>query len=283
MPELPEVETIRLQLDRILPGFTIKDIETRNQKSFQGDRKKIIGKKITNLRRFGKLLVIDLEDNLSLGVHLKMTGVLVYRGKKEPAKLTVSEDLTKLPSKHTRVIITFTNNDLLYFNDLRKFGWMRIIDNKQLDSFIKKLGIEPFNKDFTLSNFNKVLKKSSRAVKLVLMDQSKISGLGNIYANDALFCAYIHPQTKSNKLSDQEITKLFNCINKILASGIKYQGASDVSFRDAFGQKGKQQEHFLVYGRKGEKCLNNCQEKIKKIMLGGRGTYYCPSCQREKR
>lgn len=278
MPELPEVETIRLQLNNVLRGLIIKDVEILNSKSFIGNKKEVIGKKVIDIRRFGKLLVIDLNDNLNLGIHLKMSGQLIYRGKKQPSKLKVEdEDIKNLPNKHTRIVVKFSNRDHLYFNDVRKFGWMKIISN--IKDQISKLGIEPFTKEFTLENFKKVLNLSKKAIKLVLMDQEKIAGVGNIYANDALFCAKINPKNKAKDLNEQEVNKLFNCILEVLKNGIKWKGASENSYRDAFGQKGRLQEHFLVYAREGKICPRNCGEKIKKFMLGGRGTYFCPKCQ----
>lgn len=280
MPELPEVETIRLQLNTVLPGLTVKEIEIFSPKNFTGEKKEIIGKKITQIRRFGKMLIIDLDNGLSLGIHLKMTGRLIYRGSKQPKKLEVGDpQILTLPSKHTRVIIHFTNGDTLYFNDLRKFGWMKVLDSVKRKALSGKLGIEPFTNDFTIENFQNVLKSSKKPIKLVLMDQEKIAGVGNIYANEALFCARIHPVKRVNALSNQQSEKLFDCINEILKKAIKWKGASDDDYLDAFGQKGEVQKHFLVYNQKGKPCPNKCGGKIEKIQLGGRGTYYCPNCQ----
>lgn len=281
MPELPEVETIRLQLNTVLPGLTIKEIEILSPKSFGGEKKEVIGKKITGIRRFGKMFVVDLDDGLSLGIHLKMTGRLIYRGSKQPKKLEVGDPkILTLPSKHTRVIIYFTNGDTLYFNDLRKFGWMKVLDSVKREALSGKLGIEPFTKDFTLENFKKVLASSKKPIKLLLMDQEKIAGVGNIYANETLFCARISPKTPANQLKSDQAKKLFGCISRVLKNGIKWRGASDDAYLDAFGQKGEVQKHFLVYDQKGKPCPNECGGKIEKIKLGGRGTYFCPNCQK---
>ena len=281
MPELPEVETIKLQLNSILPGLVIKEIEILSPKSFGGEKKEIVGKKITGIQRFGKMLVIGLDNGLSLGIHLKMTGRLIYRGNKQPKNLQIGDPkIQKLPSKHTRVVIHFTNGDRLYFNDLRKFGWMRVLDSIKREALSGKLGIEPFTKNYTLENFQKVLGKSKKPIKLLLMDQEKIAGVGNIYANEALFCTRISPKTPANQLKSDQVKKLFDCISRVLKNGIKWRGASDDAYLDAFGQKGEVQKHFLVYDQKGKSCSNECGGKIEKIMLSGRGTYFCQICQK---
>lgn len=283
MPELPEVETIKLQLSTVLPGLTIKDVEVRSKKIFPGDPKKIIGKKVVKLRRFSKALVIDLNGGVSLVVHLKMTGQLVFDSDKRQVKKQdqIKWDTDYPTDKHTHVVITFTNGDKLYFNDLRKFGWMQIFDSNKVEEipYVKKLGPE-FLKDLKFEQFALILGKSNKPIKLVLMDQEKMGGLGNIYANDGLWCAKIDPREKANKLKSDEVKKLFNCLEKILKQAIIWKGASDNNYRDAFGQKGDVQNHFLVYNRQNSPC-QRCGTAIKKMSLGGRGTYYCPECQKD--
>lgn len=277
MPELPEVETLRLQLARLLPGLTIKDIQIFKQRSFVGEKRLVLDKKVKDVRRFAKILVIDLSGSLSLAVHLKMSGQLIYNGVK---------------NKHTRVIITFTNADSLFFHDIRRFGWIRVVRNKpinqlsnkpinklyDLNDLIKNLGPEPL-RDLTREKFQSILKTSKRPIKLVLMDQEKIAGVGNIYANDALFLAEIDPRKKANTLSDDQITMLYHKLLKVLKEGIKWKGASQNNFRDAYGMMGEKQKHFYVYDREGKECINKCGGIIKRITLGGRGTFYCPECQ----
>ncbi|MCL4338061.1 bifunctional DNA-formamidopyrimidine glycosylase/DNA-(apurinic or apyrimidinic site) lyase [Patescibacteria group bacterium] len=292
MPELPEVETIKLQLNSVLHGLIIKDVRILKPKSFIGSKEDITGEKIIGLRRFAKILVLDFKNGLSLAIHLKMSGQLVYRGKKQPKNLHIADPLLlSLPNKHTRVIVDFSNGDMLFFNDLRIFGWMRIVKSQTsnlkpqnlegkyiyLDNLVKNLGPEPF-KDLTLNVFRKILKLSNKPVKAVLMDQERISGVGNIYANDSLFLSGIHPKRKATELSVYEINKLYVNLLKVLRDGLKWGGASENNFRDAFGEMGKVQEHFYVYGRDKEKCIR-CGETIRKIKLGGRGTFFCPVCQ----
>lgn len=279
MPELPEVETLRLQLSKLLVDLVIEKIEVLKKKSFIGETKLILDAKIINLRRFAKILIIDLSNSFSLAVHLKLTGQLIYRGVRQPAKLKITDPLLQnLPNKHTRVIISFSNGDHLFFNDLRIFGWMKIIKSDKVESLIEKLGPEPM-KDLTYEKFEKIL-TSKKPVKVVLMDQEKISGVGNIYANDSLFLAGINPKTSASKIPKDKVRLLYEKLFKVLTDGIKWGGASENNFRDALGQMGKVQEHFYVYGRDGEICRNGCGERIKRIKLGGRGTFFCPTCQK---
>lgn len=287
MPELPEVETIRQQLSRVLPGLVIQDIQVKTRNIIIGDPLVLLHRKIIRLRRIGKMLVIDVSGGWSMAIHLKMTGRLVYQKvKSDPSKsfgtrkLKVKNlDVDYEKDKHTHVIITFTNRDQLYYNDQRKFGWIRVVKTSEIDKlpYVAKLGPE-FLSNLNIEQFAKILQSSSRPVKLVITDQEKLAGSGNIYANEALWCARINPAAKANSLSDTQIITLFNCFEKILRQAIIWQGASRNNYRDAFGQKGRAQEHFEVYEQTGKLC-RRCRTEIKKIKLGGRGTYYCPVCQ----
>jgi len=290
MPELPEVETIRVQLSGVLVGKTIKDIEIRKVKLFKGEKKLVIGKKITGLRRFSKLLVIDTFGGISLAIHLKMTGRLVFNAKcqmpndkcknKKQKERNPYWEVDYETDKHTHVVVHFTDGSKLYFHDVRQFGYLQVIVTDKVGDlgYIRSLGKE-FLRDLTLKDFTKVLKSSRRAIKVVLMDQTKFAGVGNIYTNEALWCAKIYPKTKANTLSHGYMVTLFNCLENILKQAIKWKGASDNSYRDAFGEKGEVQEHFSVYGRENEPCLR-CKAPIQKTSVGGRGTYFCPVCQK---
>jgi len=281
MPELPEVETLRLQLSNLIIGQTIKNIKILKNKSFIGNPALVIGAKLKNIRRFAKILILDLSNDFSLAIHLKLSGQLIYRGSKEPKKLEVSDPLLyALPNKHTRVIISFFSGDNLYFNDLRIFGWIKVVQTPKVKDVIEHLGPEPF-KDLTIEKFEEILSSSRKPVKLVLMDQEKIAGVGNIYANEALFLARVHPETPANKIAKKTKELLYLKLLKSLKDGIRWGGASENNFRDAYGRKGKLQEHFLVYGKEGEDCPNKCGEKIKRISLAGRGTFFCPHCQKK--
>jgi formamidopyrimidine-DNA glycosylase len=282
MPELPEVELLRRGLSRYIEGLVVADVDLITPKIFSGKTEKVIGGKVIAVRRFAKMLSIDLSNGYSLAVHVKMTGRLIYRGKKQPGKLEVDADLVKLPNKHTHLMFTFKNGDKLFYNDLRKFGWIKIIPTSEVEKlpFVSKLGPEPF-RDLTLEQFSEILSKYSRPVKTLLMDQSRISGVGNIYANEALFCAGILPQRKANTVKAGEAKKLFDCILKVLEAGMNFGGSSTDAYRDVLGQKGKYQEHYMAYNREGQRCLRaRCKGVIVKKKLGGRGTYYCSHCQK---
>jgi len=295
MPELPEVETLRIQLNQYLLGLTIRKVEILKVKSFKGEGKQVIGAKIVRVQRFGKMLVLVLDSNFSLVIHLKLTGQLIYRGERQPAKIEVVDPmLFTLPNKHTRVIVYFTSGDKLFFNDMRIFGWMKIVKSQisnlksqnlslklkisDVNDLVENLGPEPFAIDG--KEFYRIIHESSRPIKIVLMDQEKISGVGNIYANDALFLSGIHPKTPASNLSSDEAIKLHKNLVKILKDAIRWRGASEQHFRDALGQMGEVQKHFYVYQKDGENCPNGCGEKKERMNLGGRGTFFCPKCQK---
>lgn len=274
MPELPEVETIRQQLDKHLPGLELIKIECLDEKvsRFLAKRSidKIVEQKILAVKRRAKVLLLEFANNYYLAFHLKMTGQVILHSAK----------IDYLPNKHTRAILHFSQNQKVYFQDMRKFGWLKVIGQGEIEKglFSQSLGPEPFGKEFTLTYFQKILAKSSRPIKIFLLDQSLIAGIGNIYANEALFLAKIHPQKLARQLYKQEIKELFAQIKKVLQKGIDLGGASDNAYLDAYGGKGKFQEHFLVYGRSKKPCVN-CQTAITRIALGGRGTFYCSNCQ----
>lgn len=301
MPELPEVETIRLQLDRVLPGLRVAGVEVLEPKSFVGEIREIKGRKVRGVNRKGKMLVVRLSARKArrvknpkpdgpkyLLIHLKLTGQLIYQGRNGrngEKEINGGERLLaagKLANKFTRVIIGFDNGSKacvpagkLYFNDLRKFGWMKLVGDL---GEIGEMGVEPFSKEFTKDCLRQVFGRTSRPIKIVLMDQKKIAGVGNIYANEALFLAGIDPRTPAKELQEKGIKGLKGAVLKVLKAGIKYGGASDQYYLDALGKKGSYQDHFLVYGRAGKKCFE-CGGEIKRIKLGGRGTFYCPKCQ----
>lgn len=277
MPELPEVESIKLQLEKYILGSTIQKIEVRNKK-YQIDPKNIIDQKIIGVRRFAKQLSIDLENNYSIMIHVKMTGQLIYKGSKLSAKRYTlsSKVLGGLGGKHTHLIFHLNDGDL-YYNDVRRFGWIKLIKSEEL--IINSFAPEPL-KDLTLEYFTNLLSKSKRNIKVMLMDQSKIGGIGNIYANDALWASEISPKRIASSLSKSEQQKLYNSIHDVLKAGLKYGGASELSFVTPDGQEGEYQNHTLVFGHTGEICKNCKTTKIEKIFLGGRGTYYCPTCQK---
>lgn len=281
MPELPEVESIRLQLERFLIGHKILSVEVRNKKIFPDDPKDIIGAKFIAARRFGKVTVLDLDNGKSIVIHVKMTGQIVYRGPNLKKPLMSPKISGGLGGPHTHLVIDLDRNGKFYYNDFRRFGWVKIVDSGKLKdiSFLGKLGPEPF-KDLTLEKFRDVLSKTRRNIKVVIMDQAKIAGVGNIYANDALYLAKINPKRAANDLSRNEVKELYDAIHSVLKEGLKYGGSSENTFVTPDGGEGGYQRHTLVYGRQGQICSQCKKTKIQKVMLGGRGTYFCPNCQK---
>ncbi|MCL4382740.1 bifunctional DNA-formamidopyrimidine glycosylase/DNA-(apurinic or apyrimidinic site) lyase [Patescibacteria group bacterium] len=270
MPELPEVETIRRDLADLIVGKKILDIETDSPKqvkpSLSEVKKAVVGTKVKQIKRRAKLLSIYLDNSKILAVHLKLTGRLLVRKTSDPR------------DNWQHVTLTLSGCSELRFADLRKFGWVKLVTEEEIKKLTDDFGPEPMD-DLTLERFKEILSKSARPIKIVLMDQTKISGIGNIYAVDALNLAKIDPRKPAKKLGNEEMKNLLDAIEKVLKAGIKYRGASDQYYLDALGQKGSYQDHFLVYNRKGKKCFN-CGGEIKKIFLGGRGTYFCPTCQK---
>ena len=296
MPELPEVETIRLGLERYLVGDIIEDIEIRFPKLFSGDPEEIKGSWVIGVRRFGKGLVIDFENGKSLTIHVKMTGQLVYVGSKIPKGNKISEKAGEsLPHKHTHVIFKLkTQNSklkseeeaYLYYSDIRRFGWLKVIETSKLSeqSFFKNLGPEPLSnlpagrQGLTIQQFSSILAKTKAPIKPLLMDQKKIAGIGNIYANDALFLAKIHPKRPANSISKEEAVRLLTAIEKVLKKGLEVGGASEWQYVNATGETGGYQNFFKVYGKVGKPC-EVCGAEIQKITMGGRGTFFCSQCQ----
>ena len=274
MPELPEIETVRLQLEKILVGQTSTKCEVLSTKIVKGSIDKIVGKKVTGIRRLGKVLLIDFGPDIALGFHFKMTGQLIYEGETRIVGGHPTEDfVNKMPSGHTRVIFQF-DRGTLYFNDQRLFGWVEINPK-----FVDKLGPEPFEIDE--KKFVELVCKRKKPIKLVLMEQDVISGVGNIYANDACWEAKVNPRRLANTLTAKQYHDLFEGLIKVLKEGIKYGGATaaDAKYIDLYGLGGHYQEHFRVYDREGQMCHRG-DGIIHKFVLGGRGTYYCSECQK---
>ena len=283
MPELPEVETVRLFLNQKIIGKKIKSIQVLNAKSLSGDYKKILNQPIISLNRIGKQLSIHFSHSLSFLIHLKMTGQLIFVDKSQTilGHPTPSLYKTPLPWTSTRIIFTFSDGSMLYFNDQRKFGWIKLVKLNQLRSLQSNLGPDILSRQFTLSYFQKTLHKSGRYIKTLLHDQSLYAGIGNIYANDALFLSHIHPQTKALNLTLSQAKSLYQNIKKVIRQGIKYGGstAKDNMYLKPDGTKGQQQYNFYVYQRAGEPCPN-CHSKIIRLKLQGRSAFFCPNCQK---
>ena len=279
MPELPEVETIKRLLKPNLVGKIISDVKILSPKNFVGNKQEVIGKKINSVDRYGKVLVIKLFNNKYLNIHFKLSGQILFSKNVDKAVFKNIIPFTggnKMPANTTRVIIEFTDGSGIFFNDLRKFGWMKISDQP-----LKPKGIDVLSKEFTPKLIFSITQKTRRPIKVLLMDQDLITGIGNIYANDSLFLAKIHPQRLSNSLTEKEIKLLYNTIKQTINEGIKDLGSSgaDEAFILPDGSRGGHQRNFLVYQREDEPCLN-CKTIIKRIKHNGRSSFFCPLCQK---
>jgi formamidopyrimidine-DNA glycosylase len=287
MPELPEVETIKLGLAKSISGKIISDfncdwLKMLNQPLAQY-KAKLKGLKILALRRRAKMLILDLSQNWHVLAHLKMTGQLVYSDKVKclVGGHPIAEGYECLPNKFTHAVFTFSDQSHLYFNDVRKFGWLHLYDDRGLEQELArmKLGIEPLSPEFTLAYWQALLKKRPRLkIKQFLMDSNLIGGIGNIYSDEVCFYARVRPTRLVKDLKLPEIKLLYQGIKKILLASIKAQGTTFSNFRQADGEVGSYYKQLKVYGRYGEKC-NVCQGIVEKIKIGGRTSSYCPKCQ----
>lgn len=282
MPELPEVETVCLRLRKLLVGQTIKNILVSHPKSFIGDSSKIIGSNIVNVSRKAKLIQLHLSNELNLLVHLKMTGQLIYLD--DNVKIggghPTADWVNDLPGDHTRVVFTFQSGAKLFFNDMRIFGWIKVLGHEQVQQEFTNYGPDAIDPEFNTHYLFEKLQNRTISIKQAIMINKIVGGIGNIYASEALFEAGIDPRKSSKKLSQQEVEILVKKIKEVINLGIKYGGTTfDGKFVDVDGLAGKFQEKLKVYGREGEKCYN-CGSKISKVQLGGRGSYYCSICQK---
>ncbi len=291
MPELPEVETIRQDLSQGILRKQIKKVEVKDSKVVEGAKgvwqKKLLGNKFVETKRIGKLLALVLKNNVYLLIHLKMTGQLVYQKKNRliaGGHPFSTKDETKaiggeLPNKFTKLIITFSDNSQLFFNDMRRFGYARLVSKLNWNRTRDKFGPEPLTDDFKLPDFRKSLNFRRGTIKAVLLNQGIIAGLGNIYVDESLFLSKIDPRRKANTLSSIEIKRLFANIEKVLRSAIKFRGTTFSDYVDNKGKRGNFSQKLRVYGQQGRKCVE-CQNLIKKIKVAGRGTHICEICQK---
>lgn len=286
MPELPEVETIKLELNQLIRQKRIKSVEIRLIKEVKNPKseflKKVQGVKIEDIRRRAKILIFDLDNNYHLIFHLKLTGQLIYQdrtGKLGGGGHPIQYDLKKLPNKYSHVIFNFSDGSHLFFNDLRQFGWVKLVDDKELEEMNLEFGPEPLDENFTFGKFKELFqRKKILAIKPLLMDQKFLAGVGNIYAQEACFCTGILPTRAVNKISENELKKMYKCLQRILKFAITKKGTSADDYVDAFGREGSMLPYLKVYGRAGEKC-QRCGTIIKAIKQGSRTTCYCPICQ----
>lgn len=274
MPEMPEVETVRRTLTPLAVGKTIKRVDVWYDKVIVGDVKsfqqQLKGKTIEKIDRYGKYLLFRLGD-LTIVSHLRMEGK--YR--------LITADAPR--EKHEHLQFIFTDGSALRYDDVRKFGRLQLVETgtERIVTGIKHLGPEALSPEFTEDYFAKALKNKTKKIKNLLLDQTVVAGLGNIYVDEVLWQAKINPVAESKDLTKQQVQDLYEAINSTIKEAIKLGGTTVHSFLNAEGQAGGYQDRLEVYGRAGEDCLR-CGGKLVKIKVNGRGTTYCPNCQRVK-
>lgn len=316
MPELPEVETIKRGLERLIIDRRIKFVTSDNQKSFPNSENDIksflIDSKIKNIHRRAKILMIDLSTGYTLVIHLKMTGQLVFVSEcrenrdskmgngKLKSSIPISQSsnsvsktrfggghptdslVNSLPDKSTRVIFEFDDGSKLFFNDQRKFGWIKLVPTAEVPNidFIKKVGPEPLESNFTSEQFAERFKRrSNTTIKAALLDQSVVAGIGNIYADESLWGAKIHPATKVGDLSFLKLKRLYSEVRYVMNLSIEKGGSTNRNYVNAEGKKGSYMDFARVFHREGQLCPR-CGTEIIKIRVAGRGTHICPKEQK---
>lgn len=272
MPELPEVETISKQLNSTIKGKTISDVllllRKISKKSENELIKRIKKAKIEKCYRRAKLVCVELSNGFTIIFHLKLSGQIFF----------VKDN--KKPQKHVHLIITFSDKTRLFFREVRQFGYVDVLDQNELKELFSHFGPEPLEKNFTFQFFTERLKKRRKSkIKPLLQDQKFIAGIGNIYANEALFMSKIHPERMAGSLRESEAKELYENLKKVLALSIKHHGCSDTDYLDIFGEEGTFENCLLVYRKQGEICPKCKEKKIKRIVVASRGTFYCPKCQ----
>jgi formamidopyrimidine-DNA glycosylase len=288
MPELPEVETIRAGLAKLLPGRVVKDVWYDWDKSFPNApadvARFLVGATVEKVRRRAKVLIIELSSGWALIIHLKMTGQLVFVGigQRFGAGHPSKDMLADLPVKSTHVVLDFTDGSKLFFNDQRKFGWVRLlpaIEIPEID-FFKKVGPEPLDSDFTVDLFiDRLMRRKNSNIKAVLLDQTVVAGVGNIYADESLWGARIHPATLVSQVPKTKLVALYNSLIDVLNLSIAKGGSTDRNYVDAEGQKGSYLSFANVFRKEGQPCPRCCTP-IEKIRVAGRGTHICPRDQK---
>ena len=287
MPELPEVETVRRGLSKLIVGRRIAEVSNDTPKSFPNAlsdvERFLIHSTVTAVRRRAKVLLIDLSTDYTLVIHLKMTGQLVFRGETVFGAGHPNDSLIgELPDRSTRVTVTFTDKSHLYFNDQRKFGWMKLMPTLEVPNidFMKKVGPEPLEDNFTAEEFAERFKRRLRTnIKAALLDQTVIAGVGNIYADESLWAAKIHPLRLVGSISDTEFELLYHELRSVMNLAIEKGGSTDKNYVNAEGKRGSYMDFARVFRRQGQACPR-CGTTIIKFKAAGRGTHICPVCQK---
>ncbi len=289
MPELPEVEVVKRSLENKIINLIIKKVKINDgnlrYKVNIKETLKLKGKKITKIKRRSKFLIFEIEEELFMLVHFGMTGKFFFIDKnKTKFKTSFYYSLDKnKDEKHNRIIFILENNQKLIFNDIRKFGFIKIYNKKNYNKILhlKNLGPEPLEKSWNYKYFNNYISGRKRNIKNILMDQKCIAGLGNIYVNEILFLSGVNPSRKVSQLKSLEIEKIVKNTKKILKRSIAQGGSTIKDFSSDDGKKGVFQQYFKVYNKDGEKCSNvDCNMNISKIVISNRASFFCKRCQK---
>lgn len=286
MPELPEVETVRRGLHELIIGKVVQTEQHDTEKGFPNTLADVsaflLGATVTDVRRRAKVLMIDLSTGYSLVIHLKMTGQLVFVGETRFGAGHPNDSLIgELPDKSTRVSLFFTDNSALYFNDQRKFGWMKLLPTHEIPNmkFMQKVGPEPLEDDFTPQQFMQRFQRRAKTnIKAALLDQSVIAGVGNIYADEALWGARLHPLRLVGSLTEDEFTVLYHELRAVMKLAVQKGGSSNHTYVNAEGKRGSYMDFARVFRLEGTRC-QRCGTVIEKTRVAGRGTHICPVCQ----
>lgn len=288
MPELPEVETIRRELQAVLPGRRIRRVDVHLAKivklSTASFRRRLVGAAIRRIGRRAKLLLIELSNNWTIIIHLKMSGQLIWRPKRGRMRVgghPIPGGLDGLPNTYSHVVLTL-NGGTLFFNDQRQFGFVKLVSTDQLKAWLQAVGYgpEPLVAAFTFDVFVDILRRHARQrIKPTLMDQSVIAGVGNIYADEACFAARIRPARRIATMNRHERRALYRGLRAVMELSLRKKGTSADAYLTTNGQKGGMMPCLKVYGRGGQAC-RRCGTTITKTVLAGRGTHYCSHCQR---
>ena len=287
MPELPEVETVRRGLEKLIVGRVITRAEHDTPRSFPNSphevREFLVNAAVTAVRRRAKVLMIDLDSNYSLVIHLKMTGQLVFRGEQNFGAGHPNDSLVgDLPDKSTRVTFTFTDGTRLFFNDQRKFGWVKLYPTIEIPNidFMQRVGPEPLDDGFANKEFiARIRRRNGTTIKAALLDQTVVAGIGNIYADESLWGARIHPARRVRDVTDAELATLLREIRYVLNLSIEKGGSTDRNYVDAEGKRGSYMDFAGVFRREGLACPRHPDVLIEKSRVAGRGTHTCPACQ----
>lgn len=287
MPELPEVETVKRGLEKLIVSKKVVHVSHDTPRSFPNSEADVqaflVGARVAAVRRRAKVLIIDLDNDYSLVTHLKMTGQLVYRGSEAFGAGHPSDSLVgELPDKSTRVTLTFSGGDKLFFNDQRKFGWMRLYPTIEIPNidFMRRVGPEPLDDEFTAGEFiPRIRRRNGTTIKAAILDQTVLAGVGNIYADESLWGAKLHPATRVRDVNDESLAFLLSEIKYVMSLSIEKGGSTDRNYVNAEGKKGSYIDFARVFRQEGKACPRHPDVAIEKIRVAGRGTHICPVCQ----